>query len=104
MKTGSGAQKILKLRAALIGFHRVPGSHSGQHLSAAMMFVIDRVGIAKLVSSILSTFPSQWTNFWLRLDGSRWTMLTLMTLWLSCCPLSSGVEALCLALSVRLGM
>lgn len=48
--TQHGPQHILKLRADLIGFLRVPGRHDGEHLAHAFLYVLDRVDIAKKVS------------------------------------------------------
>lgn len=43
--TPEGTVTSLKLRAELIGFHRVPGRHTGEHLSAAFHHVLKRLGI-----------------------------------------------------------
>src|SRR6266436_2883755 len=45
-ETPHGPQHILKLRADLIGFHRVPGRHDGEHLAHSFLHVLDRVSIA----------------------------------------------------------
>ena len=37
----------LRLRAELIGFHQVPGRHTGEHLAAAFYYVLERVDIPK---------------------------------------------------------
>lgn len=47
--TPQGAQYELKLRAELIGFHRVPGRHSGEHLAQALLYVLDRLSITDKV-------------------------------------------------------
>lgn len=47
--TLQSGQTALRLRSALIGFYWVPGSHSGQHLCEALVKVIERVGIMKMV-------------------------------------------------------
>ena len=47
--TPQGPQYKLNLRADLIGFHRVPGRHSGDRLACAFMYILDRVDIAKKV-------------------------------------------------------
>ncbi|KAL4254558.1 Zinc finger BED domain-containing [Pleurotus pulmonarius] len=41
--TPNGDQYVLKLRSDLIGFHRVPGRHSGDHLAQAFIFITDRI-------------------------------------------------------------
>jgi len=40
----------LKLRADLIGFHRVPSCHTGEHLAAAFVHVLDRLNLARKVT------------------------------------------------------
>lgn len=47
--TPHGPQYKLNLRADLIGFHQVPGRHSGDHLACAFMYILDRVNIAEKV-------------------------------------------------------
>lgn len=49
-QTSSGPQHILKLRADLIGFHRVPGHHDGEHLAHAFLHVTDRISVTSNVS------------------------------------------------------
>lgn len=48
-ETTSGTRQKLRLRADLIGFQRVPGRHTGEHLAQAFLFVIDRLAITKMV-------------------------------------------------------
>jgi len=48
-KTPTGEQYILQLRSELIGFHRLPGRHDGEHISVGFMWIIDRLKIAHLV-------------------------------------------------------
>jgi hypothetical protein len=45
-ETSHGPQHILKLRADLIGFHRVPGQHDGEHLAHAFLHILDRVSVS----------------------------------------------------------
>jgi hypothetical protein len=47
--TVNGPRKVIKLRSTLIGFHRLPGSHTGRHLSSAMLFILTRADITHLV-------------------------------------------------------
>ena len=49
VQTPAGIDYILKLRSDLIGFHRVPGRHMGEHLAVAFLYVLDRVGITDKV-------------------------------------------------------
>ena len=48
-QTAAGPQYVLNLRAALIGFMRVPGHHTGEHLAHAVISILDRVGITEKV-------------------------------------------------------
>jgi hypothetical protein len=48
--TPHGPQHILKLRADLIGFHRVPGRHDGEHLAHAFLYVLDHVSVTQKVA------------------------------------------------------
>lgn len=48
-----GAKRlVLKLRADLIGFQRVPGRHDGEHLAVAFLFITDRIKITEKVTYI----------------------------------------------------
>ena len=49
----SGSVKRLVLRSELIGFQRIPGSHTGEHLAHVLLSVIYRIGITSKVCSIL---------------------------------------------------
>jgi hypothetical protein len=49
-QTSHGCHETLELRADLIGFMSVPGSHTGRCLAEIFMFVIKRLKIAKKVS------------------------------------------------------
>ncbi len=40
----------LQLRSDLIGFQRVPGRHTGEHLAHAFLYAIDRINIAHKAS------------------------------------------------------
>ena len=46
---GGDPYLALSLQADLIGFHRVPGHHDGEHLAQAFLFIIDRLHIASKV-------------------------------------------------------
>jgi len=48
-----GGQKKLNLRADLIGFMHVPGSHTGERLAQVFYFIINRMGLTKKVISSL---------------------------------------------------
>jgi hypothetical protein len=63
----SGPQRILKLRAELIAFQRVPGRHNGEHLAQAFLWVVDRLDIAEKV--LLLDLTSLKLILWVRLDG-----------------------------------
>lgn len=51
-QTPDGPQYSLKLRAELIGFHRVPGRHDGEHLAQAFLYILDRISITSKVCNI----------------------------------------------------
>jgi hypothetical protein len=53
--TPAGPQYMLTLRADLIGFLRVPGHHTGEHLSTAFLHITDRIGITSKVHSFKYT-------------------------------------------------
>jgi len=40
----------LKLKAALIAFHHLPGSHTGANIATALLALLDRAGITSKVS------------------------------------------------------
>jgi hypothetical protein len=42
-------QQQVNLRADLIGFIHVPGSHTGDHLAEVFLFILNRMGLAKKV-------------------------------------------------------
>jgi hypothetical protein len=46
--TNTGTQE-LKLRSDLIGFHKIPGRHTGEHLAHCFLYVLDRIKIADKV-------------------------------------------------------
>jgi hypothetical protein len=52
-QTPNGPQYELKLHAELIGFHRVPGRHTGEHLAQAVLYILDRLSITLKVSVLL---------------------------------------------------
>ena len=52
-KTGTGLQKMLHLRSDLIGFHKLPGRHTGEHLAHCFLFVTDRLNITAKVSRMI---------------------------------------------------
>jgi len=49
ISTPQGPQFNLHLRSDLIGFHHIPGHHSGEHLAHAFIHVLDRIAIAHKV-------------------------------------------------------
>jgi hypothetical protein len=48
-----GVDKKLHLRADLIGFHKLPGRHSGEHLAYCFLFITDRIQVTSKVSEII---------------------------------------------------
>ena len=71
--TPTGVIKKLHLRADLIGLHKIPGRHSGDHLAHCFLFVTDHIKITSKVSTII--FSSlQYFKLTNSLDGSLRTM------------------------------
>jgi hypothetical protein len=52
-KTAAGPRKKLRLRADLIGFHKLPGRHTGDHLARCFLFITDRIKVTSKVSKII---------------------------------------------------
>lgn len=57
----------ISLRADLIGFIHVPGSHTGEHLAEIFLYILDRLQIGKKVSFILVLL--KYIYMFYRLDG-----------------------------------
>jgi hypothetical protein len=49
----SGRQLQIALRADLIGFVHVPGSHAGRNLAEVFFFILKRLNIAKKVKYLI---------------------------------------------------
>ena len=49
-QTPKGVQHKLTLRTDLVGFHSVPGRHTGEHMCHAFVYVLDRLGITAKVT------------------------------------------------------
>jgi len=49
-KTCTGTEKKLQLRSDLVGFHKLPGRHTGEHLAHCFLFITDRLKITAKVS------------------------------------------------------
>ena len=47
----TGPQKNLRLWADLVGFHHIPGRHTGEHLAHCFLFVTNRLKITEKVSN-----------------------------------------------------
>ena len=47
---GKGDKKTLRLRSDLVGFHKLPGRHTGEHLAHCFLFITDRLKITGKVS------------------------------------------------------
>ena len=56
-----GSQKTLWLRSDLVGFHKLPGRHTGEHLAHCFLFITDRLKITEKVSRIIYTLKLQQT-------------------------------------------
>jgi len=57
-KTPSGFQKKLQLRSDLVGFHKLPGRHTGEHLAHCFLFITDRLNITGKVSRMVYTITN----------------------------------------------
>jgi hypothetical protein len=74
--TPNGLQKILKLRADLVGFHHMPGRHDGKHLVHAFILITDRLDITEKVYNSNSFLRLQYlTDYalkigWITLDNA----------------------------------
>ena len=55
-KTPTGTKKKLQLRADLIGFHKLPGRHTGEHLAHCFLFITDHIQVTLKVSDCLSSY------------------------------------------------
>ena len=55
-KTSSGSKKKLQLRSDLIGFHKLPGHDTGEHLAHCFLYITDRLNITGKVSGIIHKF------------------------------------------------
>jgi hypothetical protein len=71
--TPSGPQTKLNMRTDLVGFHRVPGRHTGHHLAHAFIKVLDRLNVTHKVCVVV-IFPSYLTWVaqigWITLDNA----------------------------------
>jgi hypothetical protein len=45
--TGSGSKETLQLRTNLIGFHKLPGHHTGEHFAHCFLYITDHLNITK---------------------------------------------------------
>ena len=54
-KTGTGLEKRFQLRSDLVGFHKLPGRHTGEHLAHCFLYITDRLNITGKVSRIINT-------------------------------------------------
>lgn len=48
--TGEDGTDQLKLRSDLIGFHKIPGRHTGLHLAHCFLHILDRIKITEKVA------------------------------------------------------
>jgi hypothetical protein len=68
-ETPAGMKRKLKLRADLVGFTRIPGRHTGDHLAQAFLHTTDRLKITEkeLTLSFLVQFSNLFSDY--RLGG-----------------------------------
>ncbi len=81
IQTSFGSQVRLKMQTVLIGFHHVPGRHTGEHLAEAFIFILECVGILhKVCVSLLGSLTGYLYPF--RLGGlPRIMPLTIIHCW-----------------------
>ncbi|KAF8235399.1 hypothetical protein L208DRAFT_1179125, partial [Tricholoma matsutake] len=48
-QTHTGTEKKLQLRSNLVGFHKLPGHHTGEHIAHCFLFITDRLKITAKV-------------------------------------------------------
>jgi hypothetical protein len=71
IKASPGPKKtVYTLQADLIGFHRIPGRHTGEHLAHTFLHIIDRINIANRVSLSIISVVNLIYLFSDRLDNS----------------------------------
>ncbi|KAF5347876.1 hypothetical protein D9757_013414 [Collybiopsis confluens] len=63
IKTSTGEKKELTMHSALIGFVRLPGSHTGHHISEAFVSVMNRLGLLNKIGWITSDNASNNDTF-----------------------------------------
>ena len=49
-----GDKKTLQIRSDLVGFHKLPGRHTGEHLAHCFLFITDHLNITAKVSKIMT--------------------------------------------------
>lgn len=54
LQTSQTSQQKIRLRADLIGFINILGSHTGEHLAKVFLWIIDRLKIADKVGFLLN--------------------------------------------------
>ncbi len=60
VNTPASVQTTLKLKSYIIGFSRIPGRHSGQHLVQTLRFIVDRIGISTKVIPVFISYGSDY--------------------------------------------
>jgi len=71
-KTSSGSKKKLQLRSDLIGFHKLPGCHTDEHLAHCFLYITDCLNITGkvLISSGATLSSSVCRNNWITSLGT----------------------------------
>ena len=68
-----GSAKRLILRSELIGFQRIPGSHTGEHLAHVLLSIVDRVNMTSKVGYTLLFWDKLLMTFqigWITMDNA----------------------------------
>ena len=61
-KAEDGSENLV-LRSDLIGFHKIPGRHTGVHLAYCFVYILERMGVEKKVFLYILIFESLSNSF-----------------------------------------
>jgi hypothetical protein len=67
-RTITDGQQRLRLRSDLIGFHKLPGRHTGDHMHQCFLYLTDRLEITRKVILFISAWNIE-TELVVRLVG-----------------------------------
>lgn len=73
VNTAAGPRTLLKLCSYLIGFSRIPGRHTGDHLAQLLIYILDRLNITHRVSGLVlkpKLYSDMFKIGWITLDNA----------------------------------